>query len=124
MRDIALLSGLAVAGAAAGGWLLLRLQRNPDERERRRRLMINSDGRLIDGMILDVRDGIVYFSYSWRGVDYEAAQDVRPLSSLVPDPPEQIVGPVTLKFLPRDPSNSIVLCEHWSGFAKRRNGQG
>jgi hypothetical protein len=100
--------------------IILRARSTPAERERRRRFLIHSGGRLTDGIVMDVSDGVVYYCYSWRGVDYETSQDLRPIEAVLPHPHDRLVGPVTLKFLPRDPSNSIVACEQWSGFVNRR----
>jgi hypothetical protein len=59
------------------------------------------------------------YKWSWRGVDYEASQDVRHFVDRLPAAGETLMGPVTVKFLPSNPANSIVVSENWSGF---RNG--
>jgi hypothetical protein len=117
---VALLSAAAAACIAAGGWIAARTRRDPTERERRRRTLIGQRGRMIDGVVSDYADGIVFYSYSWRGVDYEASQDLRPVQSDLPACADTVIGPATVKFLPADPSNSIVFCETWNGFPRVR----
>ncbi len=96
-------------------WLMPMLRRNPDEKERRRRLEVNATGRLGDAEITDVEDNSVFYSYSVRGVAYTAAQDISQLRQFLPDRPERLIGPVLLKYAPGNPANSIIVCEDWSG---------
>jgi hypothetical protein len=49
------------------------------------------------------------------GVGYTAAQDVMSLEALLPSHRMSMIGPALVKFDPRNPANSIVLCEEWSG---------
>jgi hypothetical protein len=91
------------------------------ERERQRRLAVNSGGRLIDGVITEAKDGAVFYAYSWRGIDYDCSQDVSVVPGLTSIDAGSLIGPVTVKFDPRNPYNSIVLCESWSGFPERKN---
>jgi len=37
------------------------------------------------------------------------------LQALLPSNPMSVIGPAQVKFDPRNPANSIVLCEEWSG---------
>ncbi len=50
-----------------------------------------------------------------------AAQDVADLKDRIAGSPS-IVGWVNVKYQPRNPSNSIIICEEWSGL--RTNGRG
>ena len=63
---------LATIGARA--WLSSRI--SPDDRERRRRLMLLSAGKRGDANLLEIQDGLLVYSYSVRGVEYTASQDV------------------------------------------------
>lgn len=103
----------AAAGIAAILIGALRLRETPEKRERRRRLDVNLRGRIIEGIVLDATLDLVHYRYSVSGVDYETAQDVRTLA--LPDEPVRLLGPVGVKYILQQPSNSIVLCEHWSG---------
>jgi hypothetical protein len=113
------------AGAAIGTWIYVRTRPNDAERERRRRLAVNAGGRMTDGFVSDVQDGVVFYSYSVSGVDYATSQGVADLAEVVPADTTMVIGPATVKYLPRNPANSIVVCETWSGFRAKteRNSQ-
>lgn len=94
---------------------------DPAERERRRRLSIHTRGRMGEAEITDVGDGVLYYSYTIRGVEYTASQDVSALKQMLPPDPAKLIGPATLKFLSRNPFNSIVVCEEWTGLRKQQD---
>jgi hypothetical protein len=113
---------LVVAIPAACGlvaWVVHSSRRSPADREQKRRLAIHENGRLIEGFISDFRDGTVYYSYSWRGINYDTSQDLSALEGHVPQDPDRLIGAVTVKFLPNNPYNSMVVCEVWSGLPVR-----
>ncbi len=115
---------LALAAAALIGlawWVITRVRLTPAERERRRRLRVNREGRMTDGTVTEIAGSTIYYSYAVGGVEYASSQDVSALAQLLPADPAAVIGPVTLKYLPRNPANSIVVCEEWSGL---RAGQG
>lgn len=103
-----LLMGLAV-------WIVLRVRISPAERERRRRLSVNRTGRMSDGTLTDIQGETLYFSYSIQGVDYTASQDIGGLCEYIPEERNTLIGPVVLKYSTRNPANSILVCEKWSG---------
>ena len=76
---------------------------------------MNQYGRLGDALITEVSDQTIFYSYSLSGVVYTASQDVSDLKEMLPDEPERLVGQVSLKYIPRNPANSILMCEQWSG---------
>ena len=115
---LALLAGFLVA---LGVWTVRLVRVAPAERERRRRLQVNRCGRMSDGMLTDVSADTLYFSYSVRGVEYTASQEVTSLRELLPEDRDSLIGAVTLKYLPRNPANSIVVCEEWSGLRRRES---
>ncbi len=92
-----------------------RRRRDPQERERRRRLAVNQTGRPGEAIVIEVQDGTVYYSYTVRGVSYNAAQDFSSLKEFVPEDPERMIGPARLKYAINNPANSILFCEEWSG---------
>ena len=96
----------------------------PEERERRRRLHVNKAGRISDGLVVDIQETTIHFEYSVNGVEYQAAQDVSALLEHVHLRWHGIVGPVSLKYLPRNPANSIVVCETWSGLREPGDANG
>ena len=120
--EVALLLVVAAALVALGVWLLLRVRRNPRDREHRRRLAVNSKGRLGDATITDIDGDTIYYSYSVSGVSYTASQDISQLRDIIhPDIQRLIGGPVSIKYFPRIPANSIVICEEWSGLRANPN---
>ncbi|MCC6294361.1 MAG: hypothetical protein IT164_17050 [Bryobacterales bacterium] len=119
MERLALLAVAACGLAAIAVRILLKLRLTPAEREHRRRSMINRIGRMSDAMLTDAHADTLYYLYSVNGVDYNASQDVSALRDRVPAEPSQLIGHVTLKYAPRNPANSIVLCEEWSGLRTR-----
>jgi hypothetical protein len=99
----------------------------PEEVERLRRLQINEQGKLGDGEILDVDPATwsITYAYSVAGVGYTAAQDATGLQAQLPADPMTMIGPVAIKFVPKNPANSIIVCEDWSGLRQTgRNGGG
>ena len=104
-----------LAAAGTGFWLYLRSRPSASEQERRRRSAINASGRMADGFITDVQNKVVFFSYSVGGVDYTAAQELSDVPEALSSDSAVIVGPATIKYFPKNPANSIVACETWSG---------
>ncbi len=111
------LTAFPIAAAAVAALFLFRRRVTPEERERRRRCSVNSVGRMVDAMVMDVNDAIVQYSYEVGGVTYTAAQDLAGVC-MVPENPAAILGVATVKYAPRDPANSIVVCESWSGLRR------
>jgi hypothetical protein len=91
------------------------MQINPEKRERKRRLDLHQHGRLGDASITGTGEAMLYYSYTVRGVQYEASQDISGLSHLLPTEPERLIGPANLKYSSKNPANSILICEEWSG---------
>jgi hypothetical protein len=118
---LAVLSGVAVLSVVVGIRLVRSFKIDPAERERRRRLAIHTRGRMGEAEITDVGDGVLYYSYTIRGVEYTASQDVSALKQMLPPDPAKLIGPATLKFLSRNPFNSIVVCEEWTGLRKQQD---
>jgi len=116
--EAALLS-LAVAAVALLTTVGIRRWRasriSPEERERRRRTMLVALGKMGDAVLVEVRDDLIFFSYSVRGVEYTASQDVSALRERVPRDLSVLIA-VAVKYLPQNPANSIVVAENWSGF--------
>ena len=121
IRWIALGVGSFAAACALGLllWRLLHPQLTPDEVERRRREMIHSAGKIGDGEILDVDGTVILYSYSVGGVEYTVGQDAAAIEALLPGDRMRMVGPASVRYDPKNPPNSIVLCEEWSGLRLR-----
>jgi len=121
---LALLAVVALVLIAVAIKIVFKLRLTPPEKERRRRAMINRIGRMSDAMLTDMHGDTLYYLYSVNGVDYNASQDVSALLDRVPVEPSQLIGHITLKYAPRNPANSIVICEDWSGLRVRTQGPG
>lgn len=121
-------AGLAVAGSAI--WYYVRSRRpTAEELERRRRDRLATVGRITDGVLIDARSlageettdvspEVLIYSYRLAGVTYDCAQDVSKL-------PERVTGwrldqPLQVRYDPRNPGNSVVVAESWSGLWQDR----
>jgi len=93
----------------------------PEERERRRRSLLVAYGKMGDATLVEVREDLLFYSYAVRGVEYTASQDVSLLKKFMP-PDLSALGPVGVKYDARNPANSIVLDEQWSGLRASKAG--
>ncbi len=108
---------LAVLAGALGyrAWKSSRV--GPEEIERRRRAALVAHGKMGDAQLVEFRDGYLFYSYAVRGVEYAASQEVSRLREQLPAD-LSAAGPVCVKYDPRNPANSIVVAEEWSGLRK------
>jgi hypothetical protein len=86
----------------------------PEERERRRRAHLVAHGKMGDATLTEVREQFLFYAYLVRGVEYTASQDVSPLLERVP-PDLSLLNAVSVRYDPRNPANSIVVAEDWTG---------
>lgn len=117
-------AALIVGAAAFAVWWSRRKRPTPDEIEHARREILSRTGRLVDGMLLDIcemqaTDGrtltMLVYNYRIGGVDYECSQDITALRETV-DPAEVRAGfPCSVRYQQRNPQNSIVISEEWTG---------
>lgn len=115
---------LVVCATAGAVWWAKRKRPTPEEIEHARREILSRTGRLVDGMLLDIcemeaTDGrqltMLVYNYRIAGVDYECSQDITLLRETV-DPVEVRAGfPCSVRYQQRNPQNSIVVSEEWSG---------
>jgi hypothetical protein len=87
-------------------------------RQRRKRLI--AAGKMGDGNLVDVGDGVIVYSYVVRGIEYAASQDISTLKQLLPPDLSAMTGPLWVRYDARNPANSIVLDEEWSGIRARK----
>jgi hypothetical protein len=113
--QVAVLCGVAVGLVALATIILLRVHGTPEKRERKRRLNVHRQGRLGDAMISEATDHTLYYFYTVRGVHYTASQDVSTLREYLPADPHRLIGVAGLKYSSKNPANSILVCEEWSG---------
>jgi hypothetical protein len=118
---VALALVLAVLLALIGyrAWKESRI--TPEERERQRRLRLVNTGKMGDATLVEIRDNLVFYSYAVRGVEYTASQDVSRLAQRVPTD-LSAMGAVSVKYDPRNPANSIVIAEGWTGLRVMKAG--
>jgi len=114
-KPLGLLLGLSGILFCLATLIILGARRDTRTREKRRRATVNQYGRLGDALITEVSEQTIFYSYSLSGVVYTASQDVSDLKEMLPDEPERLVGQVSLKYIARNPANSILMCEEWSG---------
>jgi hypothetical protein len=113
--EVSMLALVALLLIGAGVWLFLSSRESVAQRERRRRLTLSRTGRMGDATIIDVRDCVLFYSYEVRGVAYTTSQDASELKDKLPRETSNLIGPTGLKYSSKNPANSIVICEEWSG---------
>jgi hypothetical protein len=129
----------SVAGIAA--YVFTRRKPTAEEIERERRDVLARSGRITDGTIMDTMitearmeakspsynasgvsaqgddaiptPQIIVYNYRIAGVTYECAQDVTGLADHVHGIRTDL--PIQVRYSPRNPANSIVVAESWSG---------
>jgi hypothetical protein len=126
-QDPRIIGGIAAGVVAIGGgiwWYIVAHRPSAEEIERRRREGLALSGRITDGVILDARTlsnedsisptpEVLVYSYSVAGLIYNCAQDVSAL-------PNEVLGfridqSVQVRYDPRNPGNSIIVSETWTG---------
>jgi hypothetical protein len=131
-HDPRIAGGIAAGAVAAAvaAWIVVRMRRpSTEELERRRRDHLATAGRITDGVLIDARTlggeesssptpEVLIYSYRLAGVTYDCAQDVSTL-------PERVLGwrldqPLQVRYDPRNPGNSLVVAETWSGLWQDR----
>lgn len=126
-QDPRLLGGIAVGALAIGSgiwWYVVSHRVSAEEVERRRREDLALNGRITDGVILDARTlgnedsisptpDVLVYSYSVAGLTYNCAQDVTALADHVLG--FRIDQSVQVRYDPRNPGNSIIVSETWTG---------
>jgi hypothetical protein len=122
----ALMLVICVVGGVLGYQWWQRSRISPEERERQRRAALVARGKMGDATLLEIRGDLLLYSYAVRGVVYTASQDLSALQAHLPPDLTSVVGTVLVRYDARNPANSIVLAEDWSGLrtiVPRRNGR-
>jgi hypothetical protein len=116
---ISLALGVILVGLAGAlgyqTWKTSRIE--PEEIERRRRAELVAQGKMGDALLVEYRDPFIFYSYDVRGIEYTASQDVTLLRDRLTGSLAEM-GPVLVKYDARNPANSIVVAEEWSGLRK------
>ena len=124
-HHVPVLAAAAASVAAVGGgvlWWVLAHRKSAEEKERERREQLVLHGRIIDGSILDWSEqpnstdlGTLMYRYSIGGVSYECAQDLTFLKGTALVDPACLGRPASVRYDPKNPTNSIIVAEGWSG---------
>lgn len=120
-----LIATTAATVAAVGGvalWWVLSHRKSAEERERLRREHLVLHGRIIDGSVLDWSEqpnstdlGTLMYRYYISGVSYECAQDLTFLKGTALIDATCLGQPASVRYDPKNPANSIIIAEGWSG---------
>ncbi len=121
-RTLALI-GVSIAAVAAWfAWRRHQVEPTPEELEAERRDFLSAVGRITDGSILETywsddpaadTPHTLLYQYRISGVTYECAQDVHLLADHLRH--IRIDLPIQVRFDPRNPADSIVVAESWTG---------
>ena len=111
---IALAALLVILLAIIGYRAWQRSRVTPEERERRRCAHLVAIGKINDARLVEIRENLVFYSYAVRGVEYTASQDLSRFAG-VAALDFSGVSAMSVKYDPRNPANSIVVAEEWSG---------
>ncbi len=121
-RTLAMLGLGAVTVASIAWYRSSREEPDPLQLERERRDFLASSGRIVDGSITETHwaqsgdttlPNTLIYRYRIAGVTYECAQDVTPLLEQVRNVRTDL--PIQVRFDPRNPGDSIIVAESWSG---------
>lgn len=91
----------------------------PEEVERARRAWLTHYGKLGGGEIVEMHENTIDYLYEVRGLTYRASQDTSSLREHLPSNYLTTIGGIGVKYDPRNPANSIVLSEKWTGLRQR-----
>src|SRR5579871_1277049 len=116
-RIAALFIAVAVVAAAAV-WMWMRRRPSPEKLERKRRAALHATGRIGDAVITEASGDVLFYTYTIRGVQYLASQDVTFFRDRLPADLERVAGPAGMKYAIANPINSMVICEEWTGLRR------
>lgn len=111
---VALAAVLVVSLAIFGYRAWQRSRVTAEERERRRCAQLVATGKISDAMLVEIRENRVFYTYSVRGVEYTASQDISRLADKA-EVDFSGISAMSVRYNPRNPANSIVMAEEWSG---------
>lgn len=112
-----------LAGAGVIASRKLRRKKDPAELERLRRTILGRTGRIVSGEITGIIEPegknqtplLLVYRYEIAGVSYEVAQDVSMMPQVAANAAHLVGKAISAKYEMKHPSNSIIVCEEWSG---------
>lgn len=124
MRHIPVIIAASAVPVAAGlaVWWTLSHRKTAEEIERERRDHLVQHGRIIDGTVLDWTEQpdtgdlrTLHYRYDIGGVTYQCAQELTALKDLAKVDASCLGMPASVRYDPKNPTNSIIMAETWSG---------
>lgn len=122
LPTLAATAAVVAAGAGLVAWWMISRRQPPEELERLRREHLVQHGRIIDGTVLDWTEQsasgdlkTLLYSYEISGVYYECAQDLSYLKDHVRVDPSCLGMPASVRYDAKNPANSIIVAEDWTG---------
>ena len=119
---LATAAAVVAAGAGFAAWWVISHRLSPQQMEQQRREHLVLHGRIIDGTILDWTEQpdtgdlkTLHYRYAISGVSYECAQDLSHLKDRVQVDASCLGMPASVRYEPKNPANSIVVAETWTG---------
>ena len=67
-----------------------------------------------DAILVEIQGDFAFYRYKVGRLEYTASQDFSPLPQCVPADLSELAS-LSVKYDPRNPANSIVVAEEWSG---------
>jgi hypothetical protein len=122
--EMGLIAGavLVLIGAGLFAYLKLLRKKDPAELERLRRLWMGRTGRIVAGEVTGLIEPegdntalLLVYRYDIAGVTYEVTQDVSTIPAVASQAPHLVGKGISVKYDMKHPSNSIAICEGWSG---------
>ncbi len=122
--EMGLIAGavLVLIGAGLFAYLKLLRKKDPVELERLRRLWMGRTGRIVAGEVTGLIEPegentalLLVYRYDIAGVTYEVTQDVSTMPVVASQAPHLVGKGISVKYDMKHPSNSIAICEEWSG---------
>ena len=114
LTTIVLAAVLVILLAIIGFRAWQRSRVTAEERERRRCARLVDIGKINDARLVEIRENLVFYAYAVRGVEYTASQDLSRFAGVAAFDFSG-VSALSVKYDPRNPANSIVAAEEWSG---------
>ena len=109
------LVGVLVVVVGLMAWRAWKDSRIPaEEKERLRRAGLVATGKMGDATLTEIHDDLLIYAYLVRGVEYTASQDISRLRDRVP-PDLSLLASLSVRYDAKNPANSIVVAEDWSG---------
>ncbi|MGC1782662.1 MAG: DUF3592 domain-containing protein [Acidobacteriaceae bacterium] len=124
MRHIPVVIAASAVPVAAGLaiWWTIAHRKSAEEIERERREHLMQHGRIIDGTVLDWTEQpdtgdlrTLHYRYDIGGVTYQCAQELTALKGVVKIEASCLGMPASVRYDPKNPTNSIIVAETWSG---------